>query len=281
MSYQHRPFDTELMTADQLWRFTAPLRFYFSPKFFGLDKIDPAKPTLLVGNHTIFGVMDVPLLIAEVFRTKGIRIRTLADHAHYDIPGWRAMLDRVGGVEGTRENCAELMQRGEHVMVFPGGAREVSKRKGEQYQLTWKRRTGFCSMAIAHGYNILPFATVGPDDMYDIVLDADDIIRSPVGKLMKKAGLLGKNGVLRGGDIIMPVARGLGPTSLPRPERFYFAIGDEIDVSPYAGRENDEDALFELRDQVAFSIQDLIGEMMTLREQDKDKSWVRKLLTSF
>lgn len=280
MSYQHRPFETELMTADQLWRFTAPLRFYFSPKFFGLDKIDPAKPTLLVGNHTIFGVMDVPLLIAEVFRTKGIRIRTLADHAHYDIPGWRAMLDRVGGVEGTRENCAELMQRGEHVMVFPGGAREVSKRKGEQYQLTWKRRTGFCSMAIAHGYNILPFAAVGPDDMYDILVDADDIIRSPVGKLMKRTGLLGKNSVLRGGDIIMPIARGLGPTSLPRPERFYFAIGDEIDVSPYAGRENDEDALFELRDRVAFSIQDLIGEMMTLREQDKDKSWVRKLLTS-
>ncbi len=280
MSYQHRPFETDLLTADQLWRFTAPLRFYFSPKFYGLDRIDPAKPTLLVGNHTIFGVMDVPLLIAEVFRRKGIRIRTLADHAHYDIPGWRAMLDRVGGVEGTRENCAELMRRGEHVMVFPGGAREVSKRKGEQYQLTWKRRTGFCSMAIAHGYNILPFAAVGPDDMYDIVLDADDILRSPVGKLMKKAGLLGKDSLLRGGDIIMPVARGLGPTSLPRPERFYFAIGEEIDVAPYAGREDDEDALFELRDKVAFSIQDLIGEMMTVREQDKDKSWVRKLLTS-
>lgn len=280
MPYQHKPFETELLTADQLWRLTAPLRFYFSPVFFGLDKIDPDKPTLLVGNHTIYGVLDAPLLIAQVFREKGILIRTLADHAHYDIPVWRSMLDKTGGVEGTRENCAKLMERGDHVMVFPGGAREVSKRKGEQYQLTWKRRTGFCSMAIRHGYNILPFAAVGPDDMYDILLDAEDILRSPVGKLLKRTGLLKKDGLLRGGDIIMPLTRGLGPTMLPRPEKFYFSIGDEIDVSPYRGRDNDEDALFELRDQVAFAIQDQISELLTVREHDRNRSVIRKLLTS-
>lgn len=280
MAYQHKPFETDLLSAEQLWRLTAPLRLYFSPRFYGLEKIDPAKPTLLVGNHTIYGVLDVPLLIAQVYRDKGILIRTLADHAHYDIPGWRSMLDRVGGVEGTRENCSILMERGDHVMVFPGGAREVSKRKGEQYQLTWKRRTGFCSMAIRHGYNILPFAAVGPDDVYDIVLDAEDVLRSPVGRLMKRMGLLEKDGFLRGGDIIMPLTRGVGLSMLPRPERFYFAIGDEIDVTPYQGREDDEEALFDLRDKVAFSIQDKISELLTVREQDNNKSILRKLLTS-
>src|SRR5690606_12458956 len=143
--------------------------------------------------------------------------------------------------------------------------------KGEQYQLTWKRRTGFCSMAIQHGYNILPFAAVGPDDMYDILLDAEDILRSPVGKLMKRVGLLKKDGLLRGGDILMPLTRGLGPTMLPRPEKFYFSIGDEIDVSAYAGKEDDQDALFELRDKVAYAIQDQISELLTVREQDKSK----------
>ena len=245
-----------------------------------MEKLDPNKPTLLVGNHTIYGVIDVPLFLAQIYRERGVLVRALADHQHYDIPLWRDVLDRTGGVEGTRENCSALMQRGEHVLVFPGGAREVSKRKGEQYQLTWKRRTGFCSMAIQHGYNILPFAVVGPDDMYDIVLDAEDILQSPVGKLLKKAGLLEKKGLLRGGDIIMPLTRGLGLTALPRPERFYFAIGDEIEVSPYQGKENDQDALFELRDEVAFSIQDIIGELLTIRENDIDKGLFRKLLTS-
>ncbi|HBO91757.1 MAG TPA: acyltransferase [Gammaproteobacteria bacterium] len=280
MGYQHKPFETELFDAKQLWKLTAPLRAYFSPKFYGLEKLDPNKPTLLVGNHTIYGVIDVPLFLAQIYRERGVLVRALANHQHYDIPLWRDVLDRTGGVEGTRENCSALMQRGEHVLVFPGGAREVSKRKGEQYQLTWKRRTGFCSMAIQHGYNILPFAVVGPDDMYDIVLDAEDILQSPVGKLLKKAGLLEKKGLLRGGDIIMPLTRGLGLTALPRPERFYFAIGDEIEVSPYQGKENDQDALFELRDEVAFSIQDIIGELLTIRENDIDKGLFRKLLTS-
>lgn len=116
--------------------------------------------------------------------------------------------------------------------------------------------------------------------MYDIVLDAEDVLRSPVGRLMKKVGLLEKNGFLRGGDIIMPLTRGVGLSMLPRPERFYFAIGDEIDVTPYQGREDDEEALFDLRDQVAFSIQDKISELLTVREQDNSKGVLRKLLTS-
>lgn len=278
MGYQHKPFDAELLTEKQLWKLSAPLRTYFSPKFYGLEKLDPNKPVLMVGNHTIFGVIDVPLLLAQIYRERGIRVRTLADHQHYDIPIWRDMVERSGGVEGTRENCSKLMERGEHIMVFPGGAREVSKRKGEQYQLTWKRRIGFCKMAIQHGYNIVPFASVGPDDMYDIVVDAEDVIHSPVGKLLKKAGLLEKKGLLRGGDIIMPLTRGIGFTALPRPERFYFSIGDEIEVSRFQGKENDEDALFDLRDEVAFAIQSLIGEMLTVRENDIDKGIVRRVL---
>lgn len=278
MGYQHKPFDTELLTEKQLWKLSAPLRAYFSPKFYGLEKLDPNKPTLMVGNHTIFGVIDVPLLLAQIYRERGIRVRTLADHQHYDIPVWRDMVERTGGVEGTRENCSKLMERGEHIMVFPGGAREVSKRKGEQYQLTWKRRIGFCKMAIKHGYNIVPFASVGPDDMYDIVVDAEDVIHSPVGKLLKRAGLLEKKGLLRGGDIIMPLPRGIGFTALPRPERFYFSIGDEIDVSRFQGKEDVEDSLFDLRDEVAFAIQNLIGEMLTVRENDIDKGIVRRVL---
>ncbi|MCG8317274.1 MAG: acyltransferase family protein [Pseudomonadales bacterium] len=278
MGYQHKPFDFKLPSADTLWRMTAPLRFYFSPKFYGLEKLDPTKPVLLVGNHTIFGVIDIPLLIAEVYKKQGILIRGLADHAHYDIPGWRNLLDMSGGVEGTPENCRELMARGEHVLVFPGGAREVSKRKGEEYQLTWKKRTGFCKLAIENGYNIVPFACVGPDDMYDIVLDADDILSTPAYGLFKRLGWLKKDGLLRGGDVIMPLVRGVGLTNIPRPEKFYFAIGDVIDTSGYAGLSDDKAKLLELRNKVAMGIEDLISDLMLIRGQNDDSGLVRRLL---
>jgi hypothetical protein len=34
------------------------------------------------------------------------------------------------------------------VLVYPGGGREVAKRKGEKYQLLWKERVGFARLAI-------------------------------------------------------------------------------------------------------------------------------------
>jgi 1-acyl-sn-glycerol-3-phosphate acyltransferase len=46
-------------------------------------------------------------------------------------------------------------------MVFPGGGREVTKRKGQQYQLIGKNCEGFAVMAIEQGYPIIPFASVG------------------------------------------------------------------------------------------------------------------------
>ncbi|MDX1696430.1 MAG: lysophospholipid acyltransferase family protein [Ketobacteraceae bacterium] len=278
MGYQHQPFDMDLPSADRLWHLTAPLRFYFAPTFYGIDKIDPEHPVLLVGNHTIYGVLDVPLLIAQIYREQGVLVRSLADHAHYDVPVWRRMLDMTGAVEGTRDNCRRLMANGEHILVFPGGAREVSKRKGEQYQLTWKQRLGFCKLAIENGYNIVPFASVGPDDMFDILIDADDVLSTPLGTAMKKVGLLKKEGPLRGGDLIMPVVRGLGLTAIPRPEKFYFAIGDEIDVSGYAGKTDDKQALMQLRKSVALGIHDLIDELKVIRDQDKDVGLVRRLL---
>lgn len=45
-------------------------------------------------------------------------------------------------VLGTPENCAALMQAGQSILVFPGGGREVMRRKGEAYRLIWKRCRG-------------------------------------------------------------------------------------------------------------------------------------------
>jgi 1-acyl-sn-glycerol-3-phosphate acyltransferase len=84
----------------------------------------------------------------------------VGEHAHYKVPGWRDALSRWGAVRGTRDNVHELMRQRETILVFPGGAREVNKRKGEKYQLIWKERLGFARLAIAHGYQITPFAAV-------------------------------------------------------------------------------------------------------------------------
>jgi 1-acyl-sn-glycerol-3-phosphate acyltransferase len=69
------------------------------------------------------------------------------------------------------------MRRGELVTVFPGGGREVNKRKNEQYKLVWKNRLGFARLAIQHGYPIVPFASVGAEH--------GDPNRSVIGRLLR------------------------------------------------------------------------------------------------
>jgi len=268
--------DFRPISAEQLWRLTAPLRAYHRPLFFGLDNVDPKRPSLLVGNHTIYGLLDIPHLVAALYRERGVFVRGLGDRVHFQIPGWGDLLARLGAVVGSRENCAALMDGRQHVLVFPGGGREVFKRKNEAYRLIWKDRTGFARMAIAHGYPITPFAAVGAEECFDIVADANEVLASPIGKFLERTGISEK--LLRGGESIPPLVRGLGFTMLPRPERFYFRVGEPIDTKRFAGRHDDPGALQALRDEVRAAVEGGIAELKAIREKDPKRRLLDALL---
>lgn len=257
---------------------TSLLRLYFDPQFHGLEHVKATRPALYVGNHTIFGGIDWPLLMAGLYRERNVLLRGLADRAHYKVPIWRDLVpQRLGVVHGTRANCDRLMQARQHVLVYPGGSREICKRKGEQNKLVWKSRTGFAAMAIQHGYPVLPFASVGTDDAFSILFDADDIMGSPLGWLLRKTGIA--HTWLRDGDVIPPIVRGLGLSVLPRPERMYFAFGKPISTRKYQGHAEDPEALWDLRDRTAAAIDRLIAKMQKQRLKDREGMSVRGVLT--
>jgi hypothetical protein len=52
-------------------------------------------------------------------------------------------------------------------LLFPGGAKEVNKKVGQEYQLFWKDTPDFVRLAARCGAIIVPFAAVGADDAYD------------------------------------------------------------------------------------------------------------------
>ena len=250
--------------------------WYFRPMFFGSDQLDLSRPALFVGNHTLYGVLDVPYILQHLYiKNNGKSVRSLGDQAHFSVPIWRDALQANGMVLGDPKVCDGLMEAGESVLVFPGGAREVMKRRDEKQMLVWKQRLGFVRIAIKHGYDIIPFASLGPDECYDILLDADDIQHSPLAQKVIKTFHLEKT--LRGGDVIAPLSRGLGPTLIPRPQRFYASFGERI---PTAGLSADNDTLWAIREQVAASIYRQLDEMNAYRTEDrKSWSWLRRQLT--
>lgn len=276
MSYLEKVLSFEPPPQSEVKKSRTLLQRYFSPVYSGMDNINPRRPTLFVGNHTRFGVLDVPLLSRELYLQKGIFVRSLADRAHFDIPLWRDYLYKNGAVLGSREVCNALMEAGESIMVFPGGAREVVKGKGMCYKLLWRERLGFVRMAIQNGYSITPFSSVGADEALDVIADYDDFMDALPGKLIKTAGL---EKHLRDGEMLMPIPRGIGLTPFPRPERFYFSIGKPIETRRYRGKHEDKEVLHKIQARVADSINDMIKDSMLQRAHNRhDQPLIRRLL---
>jgi 1-acyl-sn-glycerol-3-phosphate acyltransferase len=204
-------------------------------------------------------------------------VRGLGDHNHFAVPLWRDRLHGVGAVRGTRENCARLFERGDAVLVFPGGGREVMKHKGEKYRLVWKERVGFARLAVQYGVPIVPLASVGVEDMFEIVADAEDILRSPVGELLRVLGVTGQRW-FRHGEVVPPIARGTGPAGLPRLERQYFLFGPPIDSARFAGRHEDAGACRALREEVKAAVEAQIADLLAVQSADPERYPLQRLL---
>lgn len=252
---------------DRLAGVLAPLSRITAPLVIGIDRI-PERGVLFVGNHTIFGVLDLPFMMRELWLRRAILPRGLGDHAHYAIPLWRDLLVSGGMVRGTRENVRELMHRGEHVLVYPGGANEVYKGRGQRYQLLWENRLGFARLAIEFGYPIVPFSALGGDDMYDVIADGGTPGIAQVSSLLRRLA----------GHPLPPLVRGLGPTPIPRPERLYFRFGEPIETHRLGGRHGDDEAAIGLREEVRAAVLAGIEELQAVRAVDPGRSLGRRLL---
>ena len=255
------------------------VKWYFHPEYIGLENLDQKAPGLYVSNHTLLGLTDGPLYMSKLLHKKNIYLRPLVDKMQRHIPIWRKLMTDFGGIIATKDNCQKLMEQKQHILVFPGGTNEAFKNEGEEYKLIWKERYGFVKMAIENGYPIIPISGLGGDELYDIILDKDDIMNSFLGKLLKDSGIAKK--YLKGGENIPPIVAGLGGTFLPKPKKIYYHFGKAISTKEYKG-EVTTDILEKTRLQVELAIYKGMVEMIEYRKShgQKSNSFIRNLLTN-
>ncbi|KAH6555892.1 hypothetical protein KP509_1Z219200 [Ceratopteris richardii] len=265
---------------DEMGRFLAPWKFLTSPLTSGEENLpspELKRPILFVGNHTMFGVYDTPLLLHELF-LRGFRCRGLAHPGH-----WRSfvgpLFERYGHVKATKLAAYKLLKENEHVLLFPGGAREVGKRKNEEYKLLWKPKADFVRMATRFGAIIVPFGCLGGDDAYKILFDGNDILESPLAPFVMD--LYNRIGISL--ETIYPITAYPGTkipslVAIPSIERIYFHFGEPIDTTSFPGSQNG-DKFEEMYALVKKRVEDSIRRLKTIRSNDNEREIQKRLLS--
>ncbi|MCR9184976.1 MAG: acyltransferase family protein [Halieaceae bacterium] len=263
------PQSRDLQIAYQL------IKRLFRPVVSGVEHI-PDKPCLFVGNHSLFA-LDGMIVVSMLQQQYGRFLRPLGDKFLFTHPSLENALLARGAAMGHPDVCRALMVHGQDLLVFPGGAHEAVKPNRLRYQLQWKERFGFIRMAAEHGYTIMPFGIVGPDEFYDHLIESEALPDSLPGRFLQRVGLLTDD---TRGDALPPIAMGALGSLLPKPQRCYLGFGQPVSLAAYARRKPGKVQQRKIRDQIAGEIEQQLRELLLLREQQRgENSLLRRILT--
>ena len=81
------------------------------------------------------------------------------------VPGLRTAKRHVGIIEPSEDACLAVLERGEQLLITPGGRREA-RPEARDYRLRWRDRFGFARLALRTGAPIVPLAVVGGFEAY-------------------------------------------------------------------------------------------------------------------
>ena len=200
-------------------------RFYFRTDVFGIHRV-PSGRVLLIANHSGQIPMDGMILGASMFLDAEPPriIRSMVEKWSQTLPFVSTLFSRVGQVVGVPENARRLLELGEAILVFPEGARGISKGFVDRYRLS-DFGLGFMRLALETDTPIVPIAVVGGEEQY-----------ISVGNLTRVAKALGMPSFPIIPQLLLPG----GQMPLPTKYRVYFGEPMIMEGDP-----DDDDAVIE------------------------------------
>lgn len=139
-------------------------RHYFRVQCHGIERI-PRGRVLLVANHSGQIPLDAAMIaIATLADAPSPRaVRGMTEKWVPTLPFGSTFMARTGMVVGTPENCRQLLEVGEAVLVFPEGIKGIVKTWARRYQLQ-ELGTGFMRLALETDTPIVPVAVIGGEE---------------------------------------------------------------------------------------------------------------------
>ncbi|KAG8374877.1 hypothetical protein BUALT_Bualt10G0041200 [Buddleja alternifolia] len=248
----------------------------------GLGGVPNEGPVLLVGYHMLMGLELVPL-VEEFLRVKKVMVRGIA-HPSLFSPLIEAenkefsfldYLKLYGALPVGASNLFKLCKTKSHVLLYPGGAREALHKKGEEYKLFWPDQPEFVRMAARFGATIVPFGVIGEDDIAELVLDYDDLMKVPIwgdrirsdNKKYESFNVRsGMSGEIANQPLFIP---GLLPKI---PGRLYYLFGRPIETKGKEEMLKDREKARELYLQIKSQVESNMSYLLKKRNEDPYKN---------
>jgi len=123
----------------------------------GLEHIPTEGPVLIVFYHGALPI-DFYYLFAKIWLYRNRRVRVVADHFVFKIPGLGTLLEALEIQPSSFATCQKMLEEGHVLAVSPGGVREALF-GDHNYHLIWKERKGFARVAIQAKTAVIPMFT--------------------------------------------------------------------------------------------------------------------------
>ena len=152
---------------------------YFNVRVFGKENVENSEQYLITSNHSgqiaIDGMLISISMLTEFEKPR--LVRAMVERFFTKIPWIAKWSSECGAVLGDRQNCINLLKRGESVLVFPEGVSGVSKSTSEYYQVQSFTR-GFFRMALSSNIKILPTAVIGAEEIFPWVYQLKTVAKA-------------------------------------------------------------------------------------------------------
>jgi 1-acyl-sn-glycerol-3-phosphate acyltransferase len=200
-------------------------RHYFRTDVFGKENV-PTGRVLLIANHSGQIPIDAAMIGAAMFMDIDPPrfIRAMVEKWTQTLPFVSMLFSRVGQVVGVPENARALLEQDEALLVFPEGARGISKTFDKRYQLA-EFGLGFMRLAIETNTPIVPISVVGGEEQYVSIANLQGLakfLRMPAFPIMPQL-------LLPGGQ-------------LPLPTKYRITFGEPM---RFSGDPDDDDSVME------------------------------------
>ncbi|KAK8589382.1 hypothetical protein V6N13_088233 [Hibiscus sabdariffa] len=252
----------------------------------GLAGVPNEGPVLLVGYHMLMG-LELSCLVEAFLREKKIMVRGIAHpelfwgkmQSSSNEFGFSDWVKVMGALPVKAKYLFKALSTNSHVLLYPGGAREALHYKGEEYKLFWPDQPEFVRMAARFGATIVPFGTVGEDDIAELVLDYNDWMKIPVINERIKEAI--QDGIRIRDETKGEVANQqlFIPGMLPKiPGRFYYLFGKPIKLKGREDLVKNREEANELYLQVKSEVEQCIDYLLKKREEDPYRSIIDRTI---